>query len=87
MGRSVESIRQGVNAATGRWARSARALPDGKQQACGEKLAALAKSHSSEAFFVCEDPLEAALFSVFVEMIRHRDEQGREGEGEPDVDP
>ncbi|WP_321506717.1 hypothetical protein [uncultured Methanoregula sp.] len=86
MGRSVESVRQGVNGKAARWARSARALPEGKQQVCGEKLAALAKTHSSEAFFVCDDPLEAALFSVLVEMIQHRDERGREGQG-PDVDP
>lgn len=84
MGRSVESVRQGVNAATGRWARSARRL-EGKKRTCGEKLAALARNHSSEAFFVCDSPLEAAIFSGFVEVLRRRDEQSLKDRG-PYVD-
>ena len=77
MGRSIESVRQGVNTTTGRWARSARRL-EGKRQTCGESLAALARSHSSEAFFVCDSPLEAAVFSGFVEILKHRDERVQE---------
>jgi hypothetical protein len=30
--------------------------------------------HSSEAFVGCDDPLEAAVFSVLVEMIKRQDE-------------
>nr|WP_320161730.1 hypothetical protein [uncultured Methanoregula sp.] len=84
MGRSVKSVRQGVNETTRRWVRSAQALP-GRRQTCGERLAVFAKQHSSEAFYVCEDPLEAAVFSALVEILRYRDTQGQGGK-EPDVD-
>jgi hypothetical protein len=30
----------------------------------------MAKKHSSEAFYALDDPLEAAVFSVLVEMTR-----------------
>ncbi|MFA4876105.1 MAG: hypothetical protein WC586_01720 [Methanoregula sp.] len=86
MGRSVESVRQGVNTIAARWARSARTSPGGVRQACGEKLTELAKSHASEAFYVCDDALEAALFSAFAEVVRHQAGRDREA-GEPDVDP
>jgi len=33
----------------------------------------LAKKHSSEAFIACDDPLEAAVFSVLVEILRRQD--------------
>lgn len=78
-------MRQGVNEIASRWARSARASTKEKSPA-GEKLAALAKHHSSEAFYACEDPLEAALFSAFVGIARHREER-RSGKEVPDVDP
>jgi len=84
MGRSVKSVRQGVNDTTGRWVRSARTLA-GRKQVHGEQLAAFAKQHSSEAFYVCEDPLEAAVFSALVEILRYRDVQDQGGK-EPDVD-
>jgi hypothetical protein len=75
MGRSFESIRQGVNRIADRWARSSRSL--GKEdQKYGEKLAKLAKMYSSESFFGCDDPLEAVLFSVLIEMIKRQENQG-----------
>jgi hypothetical protein len=49
MGRSFESVRQGVKSIADRWARSTRALKKEDQQ-YGEKLVKLAKMHSSEAF-------------------------------------
>jgi len=75
MGRSFESVRHGVNSIADRWARSSRALKKEDQQ-YGEKLAKLAKMHSSEAFFGCDDPLEAAVFSVLVEMIKCQENLG-----------
>jgi hypothetical protein len=30
----------------------------------------MAKKHSSEAFYALDDPLEAAVFSVLVELLR-----------------
>jgi len=73
MGRSFESVRQGVKNIADRWARSSRALKKEDQQ-YGEKLVELAKKHSSEAFVGCDDPLEAAVFSALVEMLKRQDE-------------
>jgi hypothetical protein len=39
------------------------------------KLAEMAKKHSSEAFYALDDPLEAAMFSVLLELIREPDEE------------
>jgi hypothetical protein len=74
MGMSFESVRQGVKRIADRWARSTRALKKEDQQ-YGEKLVKLAKMHSSEAFIACDDPLEAAVFSVLVEMIKRQEIQ------------
>ncbi|MCX6696396.1 MAG: hypothetical protein NTV84_02335 [Methanoregula sp.] len=73
MGRSFESVRHGVKSIADRWARSARALKK-EDRKYGEKLAELAKQHSSEAFIACDDPLEAAVFSVLVEMLKREDQ-------------
>ena len=73
MGRSFESVRQGVKSIADRWARSSRALKK-KDQQYGDKLVELAKKHSSEAFMACDDPLEAAVFSVLVETIKRQDQ-------------
>ncbi len=35
-------------------------------------VAEMAKKHSSEAFYALDDPLEAAVFSVLVEMMKER---------------
>ena len=73
MGRSFESVRQGVKQVADRWARSARALKK-EDQHYGTRLAELAKKHSSEAFMACDDPLEAAVFSALVEMLKRQDQ-------------
>jgi hypothetical protein len=75
MGRSFESVRQGVNQIADRWARSSRSLKK-EDQRYGEKLVKLAKMYSSEAFFGCDDPLEAVVFSVLIEMIKRQENQG-----------
>jgi hypothetical protein len=72
MGRTFPSIRLGVNSTADRWARSARALRR-EDQRYGERLAELAKMHSSEAFVGCDDPLEAVVFSVLVEILKRQD--------------
>jgi len=74
MGRSFESVRQRVKIIADRWAQSSRALKKEDQQ-YGEKLVKLAKMHSSEAFIACNDPLEAVVFSVLVEMIKRQEKQ------------
>jgi len=67
MGRSFQSIRQGVKSIAERWARSSRA-PRERERRCGERLIEFAKQHSSEGFVGCNDPLEAVIFSVLIEM-------------------
>lgn len=67
-----------------RWARSSKALKR-EDQPYGERLANLAKEHASEAFIACNDPLEAATFSVLVEMLKRQDKLEAEARG--DVDP
>jgi hypothetical protein len=83
MGRSFASIRQGVKSTADHWARSSRALKK-EDQPYGEKLVKLAKKHSSEAFYGCDDPLEAAVFSVLIEMIKKQEQPEQE---KNDVDP
>jgi hypothetical protein len=73
MGRTFPSIRQGVNSTADRWARSARALRK-EDRRFGERLAELAKTHSSEAFVACDDPLEAVVFSVLVEILKRQEQ-------------
>jgi len=87
MGRSFVSIRQGVKHLAGRWARVHRALrPEDRTYA--EQLAASAMKHSSEAFYGCDDPLEAAIFSALVGIARQQETLPRDGEEPvPDVDP
>jgi len=75
MGRSFISVRQGVNAVADRWTRSSKSLRK-EDQKYGEKLARLAKMHSSEAFIACADPLEAAVFSVLIEIIKRQENRG-----------
>ena len=74
MGRSFESVRQGVKGPIDRWARAARALRK-EDKPYGERLVALAKLHSSEAFYGCDDPLEAAVFSGIIGILRQQEER------------
>ena len=81
-------MRMGVNTVTERWLRARRAMRK-EDQAYAEQLAAMAKRHSSEGFYAFDDPLEAALFSVLVELLKERDrEQDPERDrGRDDADP
>ncbi len=72
MGRSFESVRQGVKGPIDRWDRAAKKLRT-EDLSHGRRVAALARLHSSEAFYGCDDPLEAAVFSVLVEMVKQQD--------------
>ncbi|MCX6694229.1 MAG: hypothetical protein NT074_06755 [Methanomicrobiales archaeon] len=78
MGRSVPSVRQEVNKIADRWARTARCFA-GEERECVERLAAMAKAHTSEAFYAFDDPLEAAFFSVLIEVLKLQEAR--------DVDP
>ncbi len=72
MGRSFESVRMGVKELTGRWERMARALPGADREAAF-RVAAMAKRHASEGFYAFSDPLEAAVFSVLIELQKEQD--------------
>jgi hypothetical protein len=72
MGRTFPSVRLGVKSTADRWARSAKALKK-EDREYGERLVELAKTHSSEAFVACDDPLEAVVFSALVEILRRQD--------------
>lgn len=41
-----------------------------KDQVYGQKLAEMARKHSSESFYPLDDPLEAAVFSALVEIMK-----------------
>jgi len=69
MGRSFESVRLGVKGVSARWLKASRALKK-EDQVYGQMVAEMAKKHSSEAFCTLDDPLEAAVFSVLVEMVK-----------------
>lgn len=81
VGRSFESVRQGVRGPLERWARAARALRK-EDQPYGESVAALARLHSSEAFYGCDDPLEAAIFSGLIGILKREGHEGEQGERE-----
>jgi hypothetical protein len=79
MGRSFESVRMGVKDVSARWLKASRALKK-VDQVYGQKLAEMAKRHSSEAFYALDDPLEAAVFSVLLELVKQMDKADNEKE-------
>jgi len=79
MGRSFESVRMGVKDVSTRWLKASKALKK-EDRIYGEMLAEMARKHSSEAFYALDDPLEAAVFSVLVEMLKEMDKVDRENE-------
>ena len=64
----------GVKDVSARWLKVSRALKK-EDQVYGQKLAEVAKKHSSEAFYALDDPLEAAVFSVLVEIVKKQSEK------------
>ena len=69
MGRSFESVRIGVKDVSVRWLKASKALKK-EDQVYGQRLAEMARKHSSEAFYALDDPLEAAVFSVLIEIMK-----------------
>jgi hypothetical protein len=63
----------GTKEVSERWLKASRALKK-EDQVYGQRLAEMAKRHSGEAFYALDDPLEAAVFSVLVEMMKRRAE-------------
>lgn len=73
MGRTMPSVRMEVKKIAERWTAVKKALKKEDQESA-YKLAAMAKKHSSETFYLFDDPLEAAVFSVLLEMHKRMDE-------------
>jgi hypothetical protein len=80
MGRSFMSVRLGVRYATERWERTARKLDRDTREPAGA-LTKMATRHSSEAFYGCDYPPEAMVFSALIEI------QKEQAGGEDHVDP
>ena len=62
----------GVKDVSARWLKASKALKK-EDQVYGQKVAEMAKKHSSEAFYALDDPLEAAVFSSLVELVKELD--------------
>ncbi|MHB8117991.1 MAG: hypothetical protein ACYDHX_04585 [Methanothrix sp.] len=77
MGRSFESVRMGIKDVSARWLKASRSLKK-EDQVYGQKVAQMAKKHSSEAFYALDDPLDAAVFSVLVELLRELERRREE---------
>jgi hypothetical protein len=69
MGRSFISVRQGVKEITDRWSRAAEDLCE-EDRAYARQVVSMAKKHASEEFYIFDNPLEAAVFSALVELLR-----------------
>ena len=67
----------GVKDVSARWLKASRALKK-DDQIYGQRLAEMAKKHSSEAFYALDYPLEAAVFSVLVELIKETEKSENE---------
>jgi hypothetical protein len=63
----------GAAEVSARWARAGRAMKK-EDQAYAQELAAMAKKHSSEAFYALDDPLEAAVFSALIELLKKQED-------------
>jgi len=83
MGRSIQSIRQEVRGVSERWARAAHK----DAHLDGNEFAAIAMRHASDAFYGCDDPLEAVLFSMLVELRKHQGTPEHGDGGGGSVDP
>jgi hypothetical protein len=74
MGRTLQSVRMGVNEVAERWRQSRRAMK-ADDQVYALRLAAMAEKHSSAAFYALDDPLEGAIFSALIEILKEIDER------------
>ena len=74
MGRSFTSVRQGVKDITDRWGRAAQSIRE-DDRADARRVVAMAKKHASEEFYLFDDPLEAAVFSTLVELLKEKEDE------------
>ncbi|MDH7510820.1 MAG: hypothetical protein QHH04_07235 [Methanolinea sp.] len=67
--------REDLHETADRWLRAARALPE-EDRPYAEYLAAMIRSHATDRMTVIRDPLEAAVFSLLIELVKARDGEG-----------
>jgi hypothetical protein len=84
MGRTFKSVRMGSQEVANRWLKASRALSK-DDQIYGQRLAEMVKMHSSEAFYALDDPLEAAVFSVLIELLKETDRKAIEKKDDVDI--
>jgi hypothetical protein len=84
MGRTFKSVRMGSQEVAHRWLKASRALSK-EDQVYGQRLAEMVKIHSSEAFYALDDPLEAAVFSVLIELLKETDRKAVEKKDDVDL--
>jgi hypothetical protein len=65
--------REDLHETADRWLRAARALP-AEERPYAECLAAMIRSHATDRMPVIRDPLEAAVFSLLIELLKARDD-------------
>ena len=76
----TESLGIGMKNTAMRWHRVKRAMKI-EDQAYADKLAEMIARHAKERFTAFEDPLEAALFSVLIELLKEIDRKRERGAG------
>jgi hypothetical protein len=74
MGRSFESIRMAAKDITDRWGRVAWSLHETDRDSA-LRVVEMAKQHTSEGFYAFDDPLEAVLFSVLIEIRKEQEQR------------
>jgi hypothetical protein len=84
MGRTFKSVRMGSQEVAQRWLKASRAL-NKDDQIYGQKLAEMIKMYSSEAFYALDDPLESAIFSVLIELLKEKDQEKAEKKYDVDL--
>ena len=62
-------MREAMEEIVVRWMRARRALK-AEDQACAERLSAMIRAHSCDRVAIIDDPLEAAVFSLFIELVK-----------------
>jgi len=84
MGRTFTSVRMASQDVAQRWLKASRALKK-EDQMYGQRLAEMVKIHSSESFYALDDPLEAAVFSVLIELLKETDRKAVEKKDDVDI--
>jgi len=79
MERCTETLKPGMDATAERWMRVRRAMSR-EDQVYVERLAGMIKSHAREGIHAFDDPLEAAVFSVLVELMKELERKRNKGQ-------